>query len=69
MWGLTPIFIPLAPAPSLRWAMGFSLQEGNGFWPETTEPLSHFRSVSLSPLAPHIHVLEGWREGVWAPLP
>lgn len=24
---------------SLRWAMGFSLREGNGFWPKTTEPL------------------------------
>lgn len=34
------------PNPSLRWAMGFSLQEGNGFWPETTAPLSHFRLAS-----------------------
>lgn len=38
-WRLTPICILLTPALSLRWAQGFSLQEDNGFWSETTEPL------------------------------
>lgn len=67
---LTPICIPACPCPSLRWAVGFSLREGNGFWPETTEPLSHFRfGVSSSP-HPYIHTwwLEGGK-GVQAPLP
>lgn len=63
IWSLAPIWTPLAPGPSLRWAMGFSLREGNSFWPETTEPLSHFRLAS--PLPTHCSYtrtwgLEGW---------
>lgn len=38
-WNLIPIPACHVPDPSLRWAMGGSLQEGNGFLPETTEPL------------------------------
>lgn len=35
--------VPLCPCPSPQMDHGFSLQEGNGFCPETTEPLSYFR--------------------------
>lgn len=61
---LTPICIPACPCPSLRWAVGFSLREGNGFCPETTEPLSHFRfGVSSSHPPLHTHLVAGGREG------
>lgn len=39
----------LTLAPSLRWIMGLSLQEGNGFCWEPTEPLSGFGSSLSSP--------------------
>lgn len=67
-WSLIPICTLLAPAPSLRWAMGFSLREGNGFWPETTEPLSLFRLASPLPIRSSDMYL-GWKGVVQAPFP
>lgn len=57
---------PACLCHSLRWARGFSLREGNGFWPKTTEPL-HFRLAS--PLPNHSSGtctwgLEDWGRGV-----
>lgn len=53
--------VPACLCHSLRWAMGFSLREGNGLWPKTTEPL-HFRVAS--PLPNHSSCwrigAEGW---------
>lgn len=48
--------------------MGFSLREGNGFWPETTEPLSLFRLASPLPIRSSDMYL-GWKGVVQAPFP
>lgn len=48
--------------------MGFSLQEGNGFWPETTEPPSHYRLASPLPIHSSDRDL-GWKGVVQTPFP